>query len=131
MTLTAISNLAFNLWVIGFPPWLAYWFFRRRIHPQTAATLATVAAMFLVPSYVLDFIYDISDLSIGFVRYFSAGMDVLQIIVVVYFVWKSWRNWKGKKKAFKALGNKARAIRDKLLGNLRDNLQPRPVRVPL
>jgi hypothetical protein len=45
--------------------------------------------------------------------------------------WKDWRNWKNRKKIMKALGGKAKALRDKLVKRMREGTTPSPVKVPV
>lgn len=129
MTLAELSNFSGELFWPGIAAWGYYHIWgRNKLHPQAAATVVTVSAIFLIPCYVIAFIVNVSDSSLGGFRWITAGLDMFMIGLVIYEVWQAWRRWRDKRKAFEALGAKSKALRDKLVKNLRDTTQPSPSR---
>lgn len=123
MTIATVNSLANELWIPGIILWFIFLFTQRRIKIENAVTLGTVAAIFLIPATVLQMLV-----------YFHARDWVSMVIngvfmvVVIWMLWDLWKKWKNKKKALSAIGAKTKALRDKLVKNMRDTAQPAPSR---
>jgi hypothetical protein len=116
-------NFASLLLLASIPFGVALWF-QHRMSPQTYATLITIYGLFYIPGTIILIIFHITHHQWIFVPVY-----ILIDVLIIKAIWDAWKRWKDKRKAFAALGNKAKALRDKLVKNMREGMQPSPVRI--
>lgn len=99
--------------------------FERRVPVQTFVTAVTVWGIFYGTGLIICIIRDFRPLDIP-----ALIIDIVLLIWTIWRVWTTWKKWKDRKKALNALGNKAKALRAKLVRTMKEGTVPSPVKVP-